>query len=64
MNQKVKWLFYKLAKHNFLYFFILANAVYFKVFKKGTVGSLAKQLSEYNKWLCFFKNEQRRMKVW
>lgn len=52
MNQKVKWLFYKLAKHNFLYFLILANAVYFKVFKKATVtsvGSLAKQLSEYNK---------------
>lgn len=39
MNQKAKWLFYKLVKHNFLYFFIqlLANAVYFRVFKNVTV---------------------------
>lgn len=38
MNQKLKWLFYKLVMHNFLYFFIqlLANAVYFRVFKKAT----------------------------
>lgn len=37
MNQKVKWLFYKLVMHNFLYFFIqlIANAVYFIVFKKA-----------------------------
>lgn len=38
MNQKVKWLFYKLVMHNFLYFFIqlIANAAYFRVFKKAT----------------------------
>ncbi len=39
MNQKIKWLFYKFARHNFIYFFIqlLANAVCFRVFEKASI---------------------------